>query len=50
MHRMTGGGFGGCTVTLVHADVAGDLVDYLRLQYKKRFASKNIECTCYTVR
>jgi galactokinase len=35
--RMTGGGFGGCTVNLVMKDKAGAFSDSLRTQYKQRF-------------
>jgi galactokinase len=35
--RMTGGGFGGCTVNLVMKDKAGAFSDSLRGQYKQRF-------------
>jgi galactokinase len=31
--RLTGAGFGGCTVTLVHPDEADDLMDYLMRNY-----------------
>jgi len=33
--RMTGGGFGGCTVTLVKADKAEEVGAYLEAEYKK---------------
>lgn len=42
--RLTGGGFGGCTVTLVHADQAGPLMESLQAAYKERFG---IDCTCF---
>jgi galactokinase len=34
--RMTGGGFGGCTVNLVHGDVVGDFHDRVTTQYEAR--------------
>ena len=33
--RMTGGGFGGSTVNLVHRDAAGDLIHYLKDSFSK---------------
>ena len=42
--RMTGGGFGGCTVSLVRADRAGALMEYLRAEYVKRIG---IETDCF---
>jgi galactokinase len=33
--RMTGGGFGGCTVNLVHADAAEDFAKAVRADYKQ---------------
>jgi galactokinase len=42
--RMTGGGFGGCTVTLVARDHAASLIELLKEDYKKEFG---IECTSY---
>ena len=44
--RMTGGGFGGCTVTLVKTEAVSELVRTLESQYKKK--SGGIECTCFT--
>ena len=35
--RMTGGGFGGCTVNLVRADAAGQFGDQIRSRYTNRF-------------
>ncbi|XP_068243428.1 galactokinase-like [Palaemon carinicauda] len=32
--RMTGGGFGGCTVTLVKQDHVGDFISYIKQNYK----------------
>ncbi len=44
--RMTGGGFGGCTVTLAKADAVDVLVEQLRKGYSQRF---NIEPNCFVV-
>ena len=35
--RMTGGGFGGCTVTLLRADAAPAFRDAIALAYDKKF-------------
>lgn len=32
--RMTGGGFGGCTVTLVYKKAANDVIDHIKSNYK----------------
>lgn len=45
--RMTGGGFGGCTVTLVRADKAAEVAATLTERYK---AATGIEATCFTTR
>ena len=42
--RLTGGGFGGCTVTLVRKEVANGLIGYLKEEYKKRTGK---ECDCF---
>ena len=42
--RMTGGGFGGCTVTLVKRSQAENLMDYLQEKYRE---SHNIDCVCF---
>ena len=42
--RLTGGGFGGCTVTLVEKDKAPALMEYLKKEYK---AKTGIECECF---
>ena len=42
--RMTGGGFGGCTVTLVTRDRVRELEAQLKEEYKKR---TGIDCVCY---
>jgi len=34
--RMTGGGFGGCTVTLVSKDRAADLIAHMKMEYNAR--------------
>jgi galactokinase len=38
--RMTGGGFGGCTVTLVEPDCAKGLVETLAREYERRIGAK----------
>jgi galactokinase len=43
--RLTGGGFGGCTVTLVERERAGDLVECLRKEYREKWIG--CECTCF---
>ncbi len=45
--RMTGGGFGGCTVTLVRADAVDRLTDTLMSQYPRRH---DREPTCFASR
>ena len=42
--RLTGGGFGGCTVTLVARDRAQALMDHLRAGYKDK---TGIDCVCF---
>lgn len=42
--RLTGGGFGGCTVTLVKKNVSQDLIEYLKKQYE---AMTGTECVCF---
>jgi galactokinase len=42
--RLTGGGFGGCTVTLVTKSVAQALVDYLNVEYEK---ATGMKCSCF---
>ncbi|KAL3798413.1 hypothetical protein HJC23_005066 [Cyclotella cryptica] len=42
--RLTGGGFGGCTVTLVREDSSQRLIDYLKEQYKEKIGT---DCTCF---
>jgi galactokinase len=34
--RLTGGGFGGCTVNLVHDSAVGDVVERLSAEYRAR--------------
>ena len=43
--RMTGGGFGGCTVTLVERKSVDKLIIYLKDEYMKKFGQV---CDCYT--
>jgi galactokinase len=42
--RMTGGGFGGCTVTLVQKECVAAVVDLLKAEYKEATGK---ECTCF---
>ena len=44
--RMTGGGFGGCTVTMLRPEAAGRFLDRITQAYEGRFgvAPKVIEC------
>lgn len=42
--RMTGGGFGGCTVTLVERNAVRILEMHLKKKYKEEFG---IDCECY---
>ena len=42
--RLTGGGFGGCTVTLVKEDASQTLMAYLKEQYK---AKTGLDCVCF---
>ena len=42
--RLTGGGFGGCTVTLVKREAANGLIEHLREEYKKKVGK---ECECF---
>ena len=42
--RLTGGGFGGCTVTLVEKDKVQALMDYLRKEYSIKTL---VECECF---
>jgi len=44
--RMTGGGFGGCIVSLVKRENAESLVDHLDRRYREKFPS--LTCTSYT--
>jgi galactokinase len=45
--RITGGGFGGCTVTLVQPDAVEGLVAELKKKYMKKHQK---ECDCFVVR
>lgn len=45
--RMTGGGFGGCTVTLVRADKSEEVARTITERYR---AATGIEPTCFTTR
>mmetsp|Transcript_22411 Transcript_22411/g.40431 ORF Transcript_22411/g.40431 Transcript_22411/m.40431 type:complete len:426 (-) Transcript_22411:122-1399(-) len=42
--RLTGGGFGGCTVTLCQEKHVEALMDHIKKEYK---AAYNIECECF---
>ena len=44
--RMTGGGFGGCTVTLVEKYAVDSLIRHQKEEYMKKFGK---ECDCYVV-
>jgi galactokinase len=46
--RLTGGGFGGCTVTLVKQEHAKEFMSYLKQEYKTKTGGK--ECTCFETR
>lgn len=45
--RLTGGGFGGCTITLVAEDRAEDLMAHMQSEYKTR---TGIDCPCFVTR
>jgi galactokinase len=45
--RMTGGGFGGCTVTLVQSKAVEDLVKHLKEEYKAKFEK---DCDCFVTK
>ena len=45
--RLTGGGFGGCTVTLVAEDRAEDLMTHIKSEYK---AKTGIDCPSFVTR
>jgi len=45
--RLTGGGFGGCTVTLVAEDSAEDLMTHMKSEYKK---TTGLDCSCFVTR
>jgi galactokinase len=42
--RMTGGGFGGCTVTLVERGAVENLIRHLKAEYKEKLGK---DCDCY---
>lgn len=42
--RMTGGGFGGCTITLVERGAAQNLISHLKSNYSLKY---QVECVCY---
>ena len=42
--RMTGGGFGGCTVTLVKTSAVDGLKRHLEAQYKERYPDLTPSC------
>lgn len=43
--RLTGGGFGGCTVTLVERSRAKALCEHLKTEYRKKWNGN--ECSCF---
>eukprot|EP00536_Pseudo-nitzschia_multiseries_P002762 jgi/Psemu1/184250/e_gw1.38.184.1 len=45
--RLTGGGFGGCTVTLVAQDSAEDLMEHMKAEYKSK---TGLDCPCFVTR
>ena len=45
--RLTGGGFGGCTVTLVDEERAIDLMEHMKTEYKTRTGT---DCPCFVTR
>ena len=45
--RITGGGFGGCTVTLVDPDAVDGLEKHLKEQYQAKYGN---ECDCFVTR
>lgn len=45
--RMTGGGFGGCTVTLVQSKAVEGLIKHLQEEYKAKFEK---ECECFVTK
>ena len=42
--RMTGGGFGGCTVTLVEKSKVSGLIKHLKQEYQRNYGK---DCECY---
>jgi galactokinase len=44
--RMTGGGFGGCTVTLAEAAKASDIVSSIREEYERRTGTRSDVIVC----
>ena len=42
--RVTGAGFGGCTVTLARMDAVPKLIEHLQKAYKEQY---NIDCDCF---
>lgn len=43
-YQITGGGFGGCTVTLVAKSKSDELINYLRSEYNAAFQKS---CDCF---
>jgi galactokinase len=41
--RMMGGGFGGCTINLVHSDFTDNFTNAVKTAYKKQFPDLNLE-------
>ena len=46
--RLTGGGFGGCTVTLVAEDSAEELMAHMKAEYKSKTGI--VDCPCFVTR
>jgi galactokinase len=47
--RMTGGGFGGCVVSLIHASQVQDVIKHVNTHYQDRFGIKETVYICQAV-